>query len=790
MKNKLKIVWNPIYLPVMIVTVVLLVLSIWGMNRIGQNILVKLSDVGVDVNPLMSGIRMVLILLTSVSILALFLIAWFMSRKTSKPSNQLVKACEILAQKDTRHLINSMNELAQGNMAIHMAFQSRQLPESTVPGFDKLIDRFNQIVQGLHDSASEFNSITGEPCQRLCYVGSDSYLDGRECGKLMGDAIGGKGQVAITIGFFSATNLELRRKGFISIINEKFPDIQIVETVEHHENIDKAISLTKGLIRKYPRLSGIFVTGGATPHAIAQAVVEMKKKGKVKVIGYDLTDKTMSYVKDGVITAVLGQDPFAQGHDPIIHLYNYLVDHVMPPRERLLTQMDVVHQKNYCEFWEEERGIIQTDAALNRLAKPVENLPSKPLYIAVLGREDSDFWIPVKEGVNQAAEKLKDREVRVEWIVPVESNRNKNFTVEAYGPHLQQLKKEGVDGISITINDRNLIPSINQLVEMGIPVVAFNSEPTSIRGLVYSVKEQAAKLRTMSQDIASSIIQLNAMSSKINETMETVAGGVVSQNEQVNNTHSNLDLLIDNIQQISKEAEQSVQASEKSVEAVTSGTEALEKTLNNMHAIEKSVGDSWEIVEELSEHSIRIDKVVELIHDIASRLHVLTLNAAIEAAHAGKMGEGFMVVAGEVKKLALNTTEATEQILQLTGTVQEGIQNVESVMKDGLEMIKDSSKSTDTTRASLEQIRKTVEMEQRLLNNISKALADTQKFSQKVDETMGMVAEVSEKNAQAVDKVNKSNQEIGSHLEDVNTMAQSLKNISQYEQELLAKFKL
>ena len=69
----------------------------------------------------------------------------------------------------------------------------------------------------------------------------------------------------------------------------------------------------------------------------------------------------------------------------------------------------------------------------------------------------------------------------------------------------------------------------------------------------------------------------------------------------------------------------------------------------------------------------RIDIIVEMIDDIASRVNVLALNAAVEATRAGDFGKGFMVVANEIRKLAKNTATATQEVTQLVGTVQNSI---------------------------------------------------------------------------------------------------------------------
>ena len=94
-----------------------------------------------------------------------------------------------------------------------------------------------------------------------------------------------------------------------------------------------------------PDLAGIYVTAGG-PFGAGQAVEDAGKTGKVQVVSFDFVDETMQFVQKGVIYGTIGQDPFAQGHDPAIRLFNYLVGGVAPPCGRLLTRADVVTKDN------------------------------------------------------------------------------------------------------------------------------------------------------------------------------------------------------------------------------------------------------------------------------------------------------------------------------------------------------------------------------------------------------------------------------------------------------------
>ena len=105
---------------------------------------------------------------------------------------------------------------------------------------------------------------------------------------------------------------------------------------------------------------------------------------------------------------------------------------------------------------------------------------------------------------------------------------------------------------------------------------------------------------------------------------------------------------IDNREQITHLQEQS--------RVMEAGVDALEQVINHL------VGRAGEI-----------DRIVDLISDIARQTNLLALNAAIEAARAGESGRGFAVVAGEVRHLAEKTAQATQEIVKETSAIQQDI---------------------------------------------------------------------------------------------------------------------
>jgi methyl-accepting chemotaxis protein len=734
------------------------------------------------------GKYMIMVCILSGGIIIVGLL-WFLRNSTIRPSRALLRVGQNISTKDYSVLTAALTELAQGNLCKQLNIQPKLLKPSISSRFNKIINIFNSIAETLQETVREFNNLTNIPCLRLCYVGGNSYVEGRRCGEVMGDFIGAKGQIAI----ISSSSLSsiLRCKGFESAINENYPEVQIVGIQKIRQKSDVAYSHTKTILKKYSNIKGIYVTQGSTPQYVAKAVIEANKVGRIKIVGHDLVNETMYYLKQGVITATVAGDVFARGHDSVIHLFNHLVSGWEPASPHFFTHIEIVTIDNYRQFWDEKRGIIQSGDEIKRLVKPVDKPSPKPLRIAVLGKEDTAYWIPIHNGVMAASDKLSSYNVTVNWIIPENHNgKEKINQTDIYGPAFESLIEDGYDAIATLVFDQNMVQYINRAAKERIPVVTYDSEPTSLRGLVFTFSKQVQKLMGLSENLDGSVFQVNQSIRQINSAIKDMSEGVVYQNKQVNRTRNTLEALLENINSLNMESKKSSEASANTTKAVITGSGAMEYSLKSMRSIEKSVSETWNIVEKLAKHSEKIDSIIEMIDDIASRVNVLGLNASIEATRSGRYGKGFMVVANEIRELARNTAKATKEVTDVINTIQSDIGKIEKVMVDGLGKVKESVGLTDEAITALSGIRKFVEADQKRIKKIARAMNDMQQFSQEVGEAMDKVAIISDRSAASVEDVNKSTGEMGSQLEAVAALAESLEFMAKGERQLLARFEI
>lgn len=130
----------------------------------------------------------------------------------------------------------------------------------------------------------------------------------------MAELIGDQGEVAVVVhDQTSRTGID-RRDGFVNRIKSKHPKVMVVDVQYGGGDHLKSTDLAKAMLQAHPNLKGIFGANEGSAIGVVNAVKELKKQGKVVVIGYDAGKLQKDAVRSGLMAGAISQDPVGIGY--------------------------------------------------------------------------------------------------------------------------------------------------------------------------------------------------------------------------------------------------------------------------------------------------------------------------------------------------------------------------------------------------------------------------------------------------------------------------------------------
>lgn len=156
---------------------------------------------------------------------------------------------------------------------------------------------------------------------RMLHLGISNFEAGKEGGKMLAEAVGGKGKVLL--GTFPAPSVLERVEGYKAYFAEHAPDIEVVDVINDKADPSYAPTAYAQAILANPDIVGIGGTDGDSGKGAAIAVTEAGRAGEIKIVAMDRNDDMLPYIENGTIVGAVAQKSFAEAF-LAVHLLHWL----------------------------------------------------------------------------------------------------------------------------------------------------------------------------------------------------------------------------------------------------------------------------------------------------------------------------------------------------------------------------------------------------------------------------------------------------------------------------------
>ncbi|MBI2898471.1 MAG: substrate-binding domain-containing protein [Deltaproteobacteria bacterium] len=178
----------------------------------------------------------------------------------------------------------------------------------------------------------------------VSFVATDNRAGGVAAARELARLIGRRGPVAMVKTQPGGASTEEREAGFRETLAREFPDVRIVAEQYGMSLRERSLAVATDILTAHPDVAGFFGSNESSTHGVMLAVKGRGLAGRVKVVGFDASEDQLRALQDGLVHALVVQNPFRMGHDGVVAVLEAIRGR--RPERRVDTGVTLVTREN------------------------------------------------------------------------------------------------------------------------------------------------------------------------------------------------------------------------------------------------------------------------------------------------------------------------------------------------------------------------------------------------------------------------------------------------------------
>ncbi|CAG9622185.1 methyl-accepting chemotaxis protein [Sutcliffiella rhizosphaerae] len=327
------------------------------------------------------------------------------------------------------------------------------------------------------------------------------------------------------------------------------------------------------------------------------------------------------------------------------------------------------------------------------------------------------------------------------------------------------------------VADGNLAIELKELKrndEIGHLVSGFSLMVNSLKHLIGRVEQSISEIGLTSDNLSAISEETNAAGEEISRAIEEISKGSIQQASETEETNQITLSLTSQIESLHSKNKNMLSASKDAQNSNTTGLDSVEQLKMTSEHSQILINGVQEVITGLLNKVKEIETILGTINEVSDQTNLLALNASIEAARAGEHGKGFAVVAEEVRKLAEQTSSATEKVRATLTGIENETSIVNKEMEKTAEIVREQSDAVAGTEASFKMIASSIDNIYGAIEEVNEEMQGLTAAKEQFTTSIEHIAAISQETAASTEEVTASIEEQQRAIQVVSESATSL----------------